>query len=183
MARTARALEQLGVRVRLTERTASITAHGVDGLRESESVIDCGNSGTTMRMLCGLVAGRSFLSILAGDESLSQRPMRRVVAPLRLMGARLDGRADGDLAPLTVRGGALQGVRHELAVASGQVKTALVLAGLQADGQTEIVEPAPSRDHTERMLDALGAPIERVDERILRVRGGRAHRVRAHGAR
>ncbi len=172
VSRTARALEQLGVRARLADRTASITARGVDGLREPESVIDCGNSGTTMRMLCGLVAGRSFLSILAGDESLSQRPMRRVVAPLRSMGARLDGRADGDLAPLTVRGGALTGVRHELAVASGQVKTALVLAGLQADGETEIVEPAPSRDHTERMLDALGAPIERVDDHTLRVRAG-----------
>jgi 3-phosphoshikimate 1-carboxyvinyltransferase len=169
---TARALEQLGVRIKLTERSAAVNARGVDGLRESESVLDCGNSGTTMRMLAGLVAGRPFLSILTGDDSLSQRPMRRVVAPLRAMGAQLDGRADGDLAPLTVRGGALHGVRHELTVASGQVKTALVLAGLQAEGETEIVEPAPSRDHTERMLGALGAPIERVDDRTLRVRAG-----------
>ncbi|MGZ4735722.1 MAG: 3-phosphoshikimate 1-carboxyvinyltransferase [Acidimicrobiia bacterium] len=173
VARTARALEQLGVRVQLgTDRSASVTAHGVDGMRESESVIDCGNSGTTMRMLCGLVAGRPFLSILTGDASLSQRPMRRVVEPLRAMGAALDGRADGDLAPLTIRGGALVGTRHELAVASGQVKTALVLAGLQATGETEIVEPAPSRDHTERMLGALHAPVERIDDRTLRVRAG-----------
>ncbi|MGZ4802516.1 MAG: 3-phosphoshikimate 1-carboxyvinyltransferase [Acidimicrobiia bacterium] len=173
VARTARALEQLGVRVQLgTDRSASVTAHGVDGMRESESVIDCGNSGTTMRMLCGLVAGRPFLSILTGDGSLSQRPMRRVVEPLRAMGAALDGRADGDLAPLTIRGGALVGTRHELAVASGQVKTALVLAGLQAAGETEIFEPAPSRDHTERMLGALHAPVERIDDRTLRVRAG-----------
>lgn len=172
VASTAAALAQLGVRVRLDDRAASIAATGVDGLCESERVLDCGNSGTTMRMLCGLVAGRPFLSVLTGDESLSQRPMMRVVAPLRAMGARLDGRADGTLAPLTVRGGGLHGVRHELAVASGQVKTALVLAGLQADGETEIVEPAPSRDHTERMLGALGAPIERVDDRTLRVRAG-----------
>lgn len=173
VASTALALEQLGVRLSLEpDRTASVTGRGVDGLREPERVIDCGNSGTTMRMLCGLVAGRPFLSILSGDASLSQRPMRRVVAPLRAMGATLDGRADGNLAPLTVRGGSLHGVRHELEVASGQVKTALVLAGLQAGGETEIVEPAPSRDHTERMLGALGAPIERVDDRTLRVRAG-----------
>jgi 3-phosphoshikimate 1-carboxyvinyltransferase len=98
--------------------------------------------------------------------------MRRVVEPLRAMGATLDGRADGDLAPLTVRGGSLRGVRHELAVASGQVKTALVLAGLQADGVTEIVEPAPSRDHTERMLAALHAPVTVIDDRHLEVRAG-----------
>jgi len=170
--RTADALDRLGVRIQRDGRAVTIAARGVGGLREPETVIDCGNSGTTMRMLAGLVAGRPFLSVLTGDDSLSRRPMRRVVAPLRAMGATLDGRADGDLAPLTVRGGDLQGVRHELAVASGQVKTALVLAGLQAAGETEIVEPAPSRDHTERMLGALAAPIERVDDRTLRVRAG-----------
>jgi 3-phosphoshikimate 1-carboxyvinyltransferase len=170
---TARALEQLGVRLRREDaRSVSMTARGFDGLRESESVIDCGNSGTTMRMLCGLAAGRPFLSILTGDDSLSSRPMARVTTPLRAMGAQLDGRAGGTLAPLTVRGGSLTGVRHDLAVASGQVKTALVLAGLQADGETEIVEPAPSRDHTERMLEALHAPISRVDDRTVRVRAG-----------
>ena len=172
VARTAQALVQLGVRLSLDARTASVTARGVDGLREPESVIDCGNSGTTMRMLCGLVAGRPFLSILAGDSSLSGRPMRRVVEPLRAMGARLDGRADGELAPLTVRGGDLHGLRHELAVASGQVKTALVLAGLQAAGETEILEPAPSRDHTERMLAALHAPVVQVNDRRLHVQAG-----------
>jgi 3-phosphoshikimate 1-carboxyvinyltransferase len=125
-----------------------------------------------MRMLCGLLAGRPFLSVLAGDESLSRRPMQRVVEPLRAMGATVDGRNDGTLAPLTVRGGDLRGVHHHLAVASGQVKTALVLAALSASGVTEIEEPAPSRDHTERMLAALGAPVERVDDRRLRVEAG-----------
>jgi len=170
---TASALERLGVRVRTGDDGAVVIGGpGFGGMRESELVVDCGNSGTTMRMLCGLVAGRPFLSVLTGDESLSRRPMRRVVDPLRAMGAHLDGRDDGALAPLVVRGGALQGIRHELAVASGQVKTALVLAGLQAEGTTEIVEPAPSRDHTERMLGALGAPLEVVDDRTLRVTAG-----------
>jgi 3-phosphoshikimate 1-carboxyvinyltransferase len=125
-----------------------------------------------MRMLCGLLAGRPFLSVLAGDESLSRRPMRRVVEPLRAMGATVDGRENGTLAPLAVRGGDLRGVHHQLAVASGQVKTALVLAALSASGVTEIEEPAPSRDHTERMLGALGAPVERVDDRRLGVEAG-----------
>jgi 3-phosphoshikimate 1-carboxyvinyltransferase len=170
---TASALERLGVRVRTGDDGAVVIGGtGFGGLREPGLVVDCGNSGTTMRMLCGLVAGRPFLSVLTGDESLSSRPMRRVVDPLRAMGAHLDGRDDGALAPLVVRGGALRGLRHELAVASGQVKTALVLAGLQAEGTTEIVEPAPSRDHTERMLGALGAPLEVVDDRTLRVTAG-----------
>jgi len=112
-----------------------------------------------MRLLLGLLAGRPFFSVLTGDDSLSRRPMARVVEPLRGMGARVDGRDGGELAPLSMRGGALQGRRHELAVASAQVKSALVLAGLQADGITEVTEPAPSRDHTERMLGAFGAPV------------------------
>jgi 3-phosphoshikimate 1-carboxyvinyltransferase len=172
VSRTAGALERLGVRAGSDGDATTIAAGGADSLREPELVLDCGNSGTTMRMLCGLLAGRPFLSVLTGDESLSRRPMGRVVEPLRTMGAQLDGRAGGTLAPLTVRGGGLQGVRHDLAVASGQVKTALVLAGLAATGTTEIVEPAPSRDHTERMLGALGAPVEHPDPRTTIVRAG-----------
>ena len=172
VASTADALTGLGVRVQRDGTTAQVAARGFDGLHEPERVLDCGNSGTTMRMLCGLVAGRPFLSVLTGDDSLSRRPMLRVVDPLRAMGAHLDGRDGGALAPIVVRGGALAGMRHDLAVPSGQVKTALVLAGLQAEGVTEVVEPAPSRDHTERMLTALRAPVERVDDRMLRVRAG-----------
>ena len=153
-------------------KAVRVRGRGFAGLVEPGLVLDCGNSGTTMRFLAGLCAGRPFLSVLVGDESLSQRPMARVLDPLRAMGAAVDGRDGGRCAPLVVRGGALRGVRHELAVASGQVKTALVLAGLQAEGETEIVEPAPSRDHTERLLGSLGAPVEVVDARTTRVRPG-----------
>ena len=171
--RTRVALEQLGVAIR-GETADEVVVHGagVDALTEPSVVLDCANSGTSMRMLAGLLAGRSFHSVLAGDASLSARPMARVVDPLRRMGATIDGRDGGRLAPLSIRGGSLHGITTELAVPSGQVKTALVLAGLQADGTTEIVEPAPSRDHTERMLSALGAPLERVSDRIVRVSRG-----------
>jgi len=134
---------------------------GFDGLCEPDAVIDCGNSGTSIRLLAGILAGRPFHSVLTGDSSIARRPMGRVVEPLRLMGAHIDGRDGGRLAPLAIRGGALRGMRHELPVASAQVKTALLLAGLQADGTTEVNEPALSRDHTERLLPAMGAPLER----------------------
>ena len=172
VASTASCLAALGIKVRTEPDAVIVRGLGFDGLRESVGVLDCGNSGTTMRMVAGLVAGRDFLSVLVGDESLSARPMRRVLDPLTAAGAHVDGRDGGALAPIVVRGGALRGVRHELATASGQVKTALVLAGLQTEAVTEIVEPAPSRDHTERMLVALGAPIERVSANHLRVRAG-----------
>jgi 3-phosphoshikimate 1-carboxyvinyltransferase len=176
--RTRVALERLGVRVRVTEPgeagvgAVNVQSTGVSGLREPDAVIDCGNSGTTMRTLSGLVAGRPFLTVLTGDASLLSRPMGRIVRPLRTLGVRVDARADGELAPLVIRGGDLIGRRCELDVATAQVKTALVLAGLQADGVTEVVEPAPSRDHTERMLAAVGAPVTRVDDRITRVERG-----------
>jgi 3-phosphoshikimate 1-carboxyvinyltransferase len=173
VARTLAVLRALGVAVAdAGPGRVRVTGRGPDGLGEATGVLDCGNSGTTMRVVAGLAAGRSFLSVLTGDDSLTRRPMARVVAPLRAMGAHVDGRDGGRFAPLVVRGGGLRGVRHELEVASGQVKTALVFAGLQADGVTEIVEPAPSRDHTERLLRALGAPVESVDPRTTRVRAG-----------
>src|SRR2546430_1060068 len=171
--RTRGALEQLGVRVKDSEpSTVAVLGTGAAGLREPDAVIDCGNSGTTMRMLAGLLAGRPFLSVLSGDSSLQARPMGRVARPLRALGARVDGRADGDLAPLVVRGGGLTGRRIELDVVSAQVKTAVILAGLQAEGTTEVGEPAPSRDHTERMLEALAAPVTRVDDRTTPVEAG-----------
>jgi 3-phosphoshikimate 1-carboxyvinyltransferase len=169
---TAGALGALGVAVHDADGTTTIAGRGFDGLVEPSTVLDCGNSATTMRMLTGLLSGRPFLSVLTGDASLVERPMARVTAPLRSMGARIDGRHDGECAPLVVRGGALTAANLRLPVASGQVKTALVLAALQAAGTTEIVEPAPSRDHTERMLGATGAPIERVDDRSVRVHAG-----------
>ena len=172
--RTRAALRALGVTVTDGHRAGSVVVdgRGVDAFTEPTDVIDCGNSGTSIRLLAGLLAGRPFLSVLSGDASLVQRPMARVTTPLRAMGAHLDGRVDGTLPPLVVRGGGLSGCTHHLVVASAQVKTALLLAGLQATGTTEVVEPAASRDHTERMLTALGAPITRVDDRTVRVTAG-----------
>jgi len=172
--RTRLALTALGAELSVAGGTGAVTVagRGVESFTEPGDVVDCGNSGTSIRLLTGLLSGRPFLTVLTGDASLVTRPMRRVVEPLRAMGAHIDGRADGSLAPLAVRGGGLTGTAHTLAVASAQVKTALVLAGLQADGTTTVAEPAPSRDHTERMLGALGAPITRLDERAVQVTRG-----------
>jgi 3-phosphoshikimate 1-carboxyvinyltransferase len=144
---------------------------GADALLEPTGVIDCGNSGTTMRMSSGLLAGRPFLSVLSGDASLRARPMARVIEPLRALGATVDGRVGGTLAPLAIRGGTLVGAPIRSLLSSAQVKTCVVLAGLQAAGVTSITEPAASRDHTERMLAALGAPVE-VEGTTVRVRAG-----------
>jgi 3-phosphoshikimate 1-carboxyvinyltransferase len=137
-----------------------IRGAGLDGLVEPESVIDCGNSGTTARLLLGLLAGQPFAATLTGDESLRQRPMDRVVEPLSRMGARVIGRSGGRRLPLTIAGRRLlDPVRHVSAVASAQVKSAVLLAGLWASGPVSVVEPGPSRDHTERMLAAFGAEL------------------------
>jgi 3-phosphoshikimate 1-carboxyvinyltransferase len=175
-ASTAGALRALGVPiVHETGRDAAVVdGVGFAGLKKSATPIDCGNSGTTIRLLMGLLAGRPFATELYGDASLSRRPMGRVSGPLGLMGARFEGASrperPGDLfPPLTVFGGPLKGIRHDLHVASAQLKTALVLAGLQADSPTELTEPGLSRDHTERMLARMGAPIV-VDPANRRVR-------------
>lgn len=139
-------------------RVLVVRGVGLDGLREPADVLDCGNSGTTMRLLAGLLAGQPFLSVLTGDASLRSRPMARVLNPLREMGAHTHGRDGGRLPPLVLGGGALTGARHRLNVASAQVKSALLLAGLYAEGETWVQEPANSRDHTETMLAAMGAP-------------------------
>jgi 3-phosphoshikimate 1-carboxyvinyltransferase len=156
---TAAVLSQLGVRID-TPSPGERVVHGVGlhGLRAADQSLDCGNAGTGMRLLTGLLAGQAFDSTLTGDASLSKRPMRRVTDPLASMGARI-GTRDG-LPPLQVHGGQpLQGIRYELPVASAQVKSALLLAGLYAAGDTEIIEPHPTRDYTERMLAAFGWPI------------------------
>jgi 3-phosphoshikimate 1-carboxyvinyltransferase len=161
---TARALQALGVTIELDGERARVVGVGLRGLRAASQAIDCGNSGTSIRLLTGLLAGQPFETTLEGDASLTRRPMRRLAEPLRLMGATIDGRGEpgrpNDIfPPLRVRGGSLRGIRYALPVASAQLKSALVLAGLQAAGRTEITEPAQSRDHTERMLRFLGAPI------------------------
>jgi len=137
-----------------------IKGSGRDGLREPESVLDCRNSGTSIRLLAGLLSGQPYFSVLTGDKSLRSRPMSRVMEPLRQMGARISGREGDTKAPLAVHGGQLRGIHYEMPVASAQVKSALILAGLFADGETAVTEPAPTRDHTERMLSAMGADVQ-----------------------
>jgi 3-phosphoshikimate 1-carboxyvinyltransferase len=173
---TAAVLAQLGVSIQ-TPAPGERLVHGVGlhGLRGSAQPLDCGNAGTGMRLLAGLLAGQAFDSTLVGDESLSRRPMRRVTEPLVWMGARIDTREG--LPPLRIHGGQrLQGIRYELPVASAQVKSALLLAGLYAEGDTEIIEPHPTRDYTERMLDAFGWPVTFTPGHA-RLSGG--HRLRA----
>ncbi len=137
-----------------------VRGRGRAGLREASDVLDCGNSGTTIRLLSGLLAGLPFLSVLTGDGSLRGRPMGRIVQPLRALGARVSARADGTLPPLVIEGGAIAGgQRIETPVASAQVKSAILLAGLAAEGATTVAEPSRSRDHSERMLAAMGADV------------------------
>jgi 3-phosphoshikimate 1-carboxyvinyltransferase len=158
---TAHVFEQLGVRIEAPSPSVRIV-HGVglDGLRCAGSPLDCGNAGTGMRLLAGLLAGQAFDSVLIGDESLSRRPMRRVTEPLSRMGAQIETTADG-LPPLRIRGGArLHGIDYASPVASAQVKSAVLLAGLYAEGTTSVTEPRPTRDYTERMLRAFGADVE-----------------------
>jgi 3-phosphoshikimate 1-carboxyvinyltransferase len=168
---TRSALEALGVNIASDSDAATVVGAGFEGLREPADVIDCGNSGTSIRVLSGVLAGRPFFSVLTGDASLRLRPMSRVTEPLARMGATIDGPLGGQYAPLSIRGAELRGMRHDLLVASAQVKSALMLAGLQASGVTEITSPAPSRDHTERMLAALGVPVD-VDAASVRVSRG-----------
>ncbi len=154
-------LRSLGVEVSGTSAGIEIVGTGERGFREPERVLDCGNSGTTFRLMLGALAGMDLFAVLAGDESLSRRPMDRVLLPLSRMGARYDARAGGRLPPVALRGGRLTGISYTTPVASAQVKSAILLAGLRAEGRTEVVEPALSRDHTERMLAAMGAEVER----------------------
>ena len=158
-------LRKLGVESKLDESGATpalwIRGAGLRGLVEPSDVLDCGNSGTTIRLMSGILAGQPFHSVLSGDASLRTRPMARVTGPLREMGARIDGREDGRFAPLSVRGGGLHGIRYRIPVASAQVKSSILLAGLFAEGETIVEEPEPTRDHTERMLAAMGARIGR----------------------
>ncbi len=136
-----------------------VRGRGPSGLREPDHVLNAGNSGTTMRLVAGLLAAQPFFSVISGDRSLRSRPMDRIVRPLARMGARIMGRGQDALAPLAIRGGSLKGIDYPLPVASAQLKSALLIAGLYARGRTTVVEPSPSRDHTERMLSAMGADV------------------------
>lgn len=157
---TAAVLSQLGVAINTpADGERLVRGVGLHGLRAADQSLDCGNAGTGMRLLAGLLAGQRFDSTLVGDASLSKRPMRRVTDPLEQMGARIETR--GGTPPLIIRGGhALAGIRYASPVASAQVKSAVLLAGLYASGETEVIEPHPTRDYTERMLAAFGIPIQ-----------------------
>jgi 3-phosphoshikimate 1-carboxyvinyltransferase len=167
-ASTLACLGGLGVRVS-RDGTEIVIRGGLDTWAAAQGVLDAGNSGSTIRMLSGALAGRPFRATLTGDDSLRRRPLERVAAPLRAMGATVET-TEGH-APIAITGGRLRGMAHALPVASAQVKTALLLAGLQAEGRTSVREPMPSRDHTERMLPAFGARVER-DGLLASVEGG-----------
>ena len=158
---TRRCLQQLGVEFQEAGPKLLVRGRGLHGLQEPDDFLQAGNSGTTARLLLGVLAGQPFFSALTGDGSLRNRPMARVSEPLRQMGALIEGRRQGTLLPLAVRGGNLVPIRYRLPVASAQVKSALLLAGLYTCGRVELLEPAPSRDHTERMLSFLGGRIEK----------------------
>jgi 3-phosphoshikimate 1-carboxyvinyltransferase len=169
---TIRCLEAMGVsfdRQPSEDGAFLLRVHGGGrlGLKESPDVMDTGNSGTTMRLLSGLLAGLPHFSVLTGDGSLRSRPMGRVLTPLRQMGATVLGRAGDQLAPFAIRGGDLAGIDYSLPVASAQLKSALILAALFASGQTTLIEPGPARDHTELMLRSMGADIESDAGRIV----------------
>ncbi|MFJ7754122.1 3-phosphoshikimate 1-carboxyvinyltransferase [Peribacillus muralis] len=151
--------KQLGIHIERVGKQVRIQGKGFNGLTEPKEVLDVGNSGTTIRLMTGILAGQDFSAVLTGDESIAKRPMTRVVNPLRQMGARIDGRKGAEYTPIFIRGGKLEGIRYELPVASAQVKSAIILAGLQADGETTIIEPEETRDHTERMIQAFGGKI------------------------
>ena len=167
---TVAALRALGVKIDAPDTTTlAIQGAGMRGLKASAAPLDLGNSGTGMRLFAGLLCGQDFPSRLIGDASLTRRPMARVIEPLTRMGADID--SNGGLPPLTIRGGrALAGIHYALPVASAQVKSAILLAALYADGDTTVIEPAPTRDHTERMLQSLGVTLQ-GDGRRISVRG------------
>lgn len=161
-------LSALGVEIERPGGAVTVQGVGPQGLRASSKELDAGNSGSTIRMLAGILAGQPFRSVLVGDASLSRRPMRRIVEPLARMGASIQS-ADG-YPPLEIEGGHLQAIHYDLPVASAQVKTAVLFAGLFAEGETEVAEPLTTRDHTEIALEAMGAQIARSNG-VVRIRG------------
>jgi 3-phosphoshikimate 1-carboxyvinyltransferase len=156
---TLKAFQSMGVNIEQTEQEIIVQGVGLHGLIKPAGALDMGNSGTAMRLLLGLLSGQKFDSTLIGDQSLSSRPMKRVIDPVELMGASIESQS-GATAPLIIRGGStLSAIHYELPVASAQVKSCVLLAGLYAEGITEVVEPAPTRDHTERMLRGFGCEV------------------------
>ncbi len=157
---TLECMRALGAEIKIDNDVVRVNGHGPRGLRPSRKALDAGNSGTTMRLLAGILAGQNFSATLTGDSSLQKRPMKRIVGPLRQMGADITAREE-QFAPLEIRGGKLRAIAYEMPIASAQVKSAVLLAGLFAEGVTKVIEPARTRDHTELALEEFGVQIER----------------------
>ncbi len=165
--------QKLGVQIEVEGTNVTIHSPGMDGWQEPTDVLYTGNSGTTTRLMLGILAGSSVHSVMTGDASIGKRPMRRVIDPLRQMGAHITGRANGQYTPLAIQGTKLQAIDYKMPVASAQVKSAILLAGLRAEGTTIVREMEVSRDHTERMLRQFGAQVE-VDNGVVSIEGGQS---------
>ena len=160
-------MKAMGVNIEESGSKILVTGNGLHGLKEPANILDAGNSGTTLRLLLGLLSAQKFLTTFTGDASLRQRPMARVITPLKNMGAKIFGRNQNKNLPITiVPVDGLHGIEYEMPVASAQVKSAIILAGLYADTPTTIIEPYPSRDHTEKMLEAFGVRLDKVGNEI-----------------
>lgn len=163
---TANIFRAMGVRISQKGNSLVIQGKGLNSLRPPRKILDAGNSGTSARILLGLLAGQSFTSTLTGDVYLRRRPMRRVVVPLAQMGARITGPDESNLLPLNIETRKLSGITYRLPVASAQVKSAILMAGLFAEGKTTVLEPTPTRDHTERMFNAFSIPFSKRGGKI-----------------
>lgn len=161
---------KLGVQIEVTEDEVIVYGKGIEGLKEAHEVLDVGNSGTTARLMMGILSGLPFHSVIIGDESIGKRPMKRVTKPLKMMGTSIDGREDATYTPISIRGGSLNSISYASPVSSAQVKSSILLAGLFAKGTTTVTEPEKSRDHTERMLKAFGCELE-VDGNKVSING------------
>ncbi|PFH82118.1 3-phosphoshikimate 1-carboxyvinyltransferase [Bacillus sp. AFS088145] len=150
---------KLGVQIEVSEDEVVVYGKGIEGLKEAHEVLDVGNSGTTARLMMGILSGLPFHSVIIGDESIGKRPMKRVTKPLKMMGTSIDGREDATYTPISIRGGSLNSISYASPVSSAQVKSSILLAGLFAKGTTTVTEPEKSRDHTERMLKAFGCEL------------------------
>ncbi len=158
---SANAMRMLGIQIEINNGNVEIKGKGLFGLSEPEDFIDAGNSGTTARLLTGLLSAQRFFTAMTGDKYLRARPMDRVVKPLTMMGGKIWGRDEGKRLPLAIQGAKLSAIKYQSPVSSAQVKSAILLAGLYTEGETEVVEPTPTRDHTERMLSYLGVDVMR----------------------
>ncbi|PFM42943.1 3-phosphoshikimate 1-carboxyvinyltransferase [Bacillus cereus] len=163
--------QKLGVKIEQSGNDVTIYGKGLHNLQEPKEVLDVGNSGTTIRLMLGILANTPFYSTIIGDASIGKRPMKRVTDPFSKMNAQIDGRENGQYTPLSIRGGKVKGMHYHSPVASAQVKSAVLLAGLQGEGVTTVTEPMQSRDHTERMLRAFGCTVD-VNERTVSLQGG-----------